>query len=234
LRQEAPGPWTDTPQGWFRGDYPTQAPAHIDGRRPGDIRNDGPVPVSMESFRQPSVHAAWPAEPTVTNHEVRTPVTHPHQPRQPQGGRGRPRRHRTRNVVIGLLIVVVGLAGAAGIAYKLSHRNDRTLPPVNVTTTVPAGGVQNPAQTVREYFAAINHRRYLEAWRLGGEREPYSVFRKGYVGTAHDTVTILSVSGNIVTARLAALQANGTLKKYQGTYTVRNGMITATNVQQIN
>jgi len=134
--------------------------------------------------------------------------------------------------VIGLLIAVVGLGGAAGIAYKLSHRTYRTLPPVNVTTTVPAGGAQNPAQTVREYFAAINHRRYLEAWRLGGATEPYAVFRKGYVGTAHDTVTILSVSGNVVTARLAALQANGTLKNYQGTYTVTNGVITATNVQQ--
>jgi hypothetical protein len=133
--------------------------------------------------------------------------------------------------VIGLLLAVVGLCGAAGIAYKLSHRTYRTLPPVNVTTTVP-GGVQDPAQTVREYFAAINHRRYLEAWRLGGETEPYAVFRKGYVGTAHDTVTILSVSGNVVTARLRALQANGTLKNFQGTYTVTNGVITATNVQQ--
>jgi hypothetical protein len=47
-------------------------------------------------------------------------------------------------------------------------------------------------------------------------------------------VTILSVNGNLVTARLVALQANGTVKTYQGTYTVANGVISATNVQQTN
>jgi hypothetical protein len=46
-------------------------------------------------------------------------------------------------------------------------------------------------------------------------------------------VTILSVSGNVVTARVAALQTDGTLKTYQGTYTVNNGVISQFNVHQI-
>ena len=161
-------------------------------------------------------------------------MTRPRQPGHGQGGRGRPRQHRGRNVAIGLLIVVVGLCGAAGIAYKLSHRTDRTLPPVNVTTTVPATAGQNPAQTVREYFAAINHRRYVEAWRLSGAKEPYALFRKGYVGTLHDAVTIVAVKGDVVTAKLSAVQATGKIKTYQGTYTVTNGIISSSNIVQTN
>ena len=137
--------------------------------------------------------------------------------------------------MIGLLIAVVGLGAAAGIAYKLSHRTYRTLPPVNVTTTVPAGGAQNPAQTVREYFAAINHRRYLEAWQLhgGAATETYAKFRVGYANTLHDSVTIVSVNGNVVTAVLKAEQTDGSIRVYRGTYTVSNGIISATDVVRI-
>jgi hypothetical protein len=46
-------------------------------------------------------------------------------------------------------------------------------------------------------------------------------------------VTILSTSGNVVTARLAATQTNGTVKTYQGTYTVTNGVISSTDVQRV-
>jgi hypothetical protein len=163
-------------------------------------------------------------------------MTRPQRPRQPQGGRGRPGQHRTRNVVIGLLIAVVGLCGAAGIAYKLSHRTDRALPPVTVYKTVTPGAGLSPAQTVRAYFAAINHRRYLEAWQLrgGAATEPYAKFRVGFAGTARDNVTILAVNGDVVTARLVALQTNKTIKTYMGTYTVTGGIISSTNVQQIN
>jgi hypothetical protein len=133
-------------------------------------------------------------------------------------------------MVVGLLIALVGLSGVAGIAYKLSHRPGRTLPPVTVYKTVQPGSGQDPAMTVREYFAAINHHRYLEAWRLSGAREPFLKFQAGYAGTLHDAVTILAVNGDTVTARLAAMQTNGTLKTYKGTYTVSNGIITATDV----
>jgi hypothetical protein len=43
----------------------------------------------------------------------------------------------------------------------------------------------------------------------------------------------LSVSGNVVTARLAAQQTDGTVRTYQGTYTVRNGAIVDFNVRQV-
>jgi len=98
---------------------------------------------------------------------------------------------------------------------------------------VPATGSQDPVLTVREYFTAINHHRYLVAWRLTGESETFASFKAGFAGTLHDSVTIQSVAGNVVTARLAAAQTNGTVKTYQGTYTVTNGVISATDVQQV-
>jgi hypothetical protein len=135
--------------------------------------------------------------------------------------------------MLALIITTIGLAGVAGIAYKLSHRPHRlSSPQVTVTRTITPG-VQDPALTVRQYFAAINHHRFMAAWRLSGAREPYATFRAGFAGTLYDTVTILSTQGNVVTAQLVATQTNGKVKTYQGTYTVNNGMITATNVHQV-
>jgi hypothetical protein len=238
-RVAAQDAWSEAPENWFRSSGSDQGPAAEQtvgpGWRASGGRGDGPVPVPIEPFQQPSVHAAWPAAPAPapTRRDGNRPGTRPQQPGPGHAGSGRPGQHRARNVVLGLLIAIVGLGGIAGIAYKLSHRNDRTLPPVKVTTTVPAQGSGNPALTVREYFAAINHRRYLEAWRLSGERQPYATFRTGYAGTLHDTVMILSVNGDVVTARLVATQTTGKIKTYQGQYTVTNGVISATNVQQL-
>jgi len=43
----------------------------------------------------------------------------------------------------------------------------------------------------------------------------------------------VSVRGDVVTARLVALQADGTFKTYQGTYIVDNGVITKSDVAQV-
>ena len=77
------------------------------------------------------------------------PGTQSTEPTRRPAGRGSRGSHRARNVTLALLIAVVGLAGVAGIIYKLSHRQDRALPPVTVTTTVPATSAANPARTVR-------------------------------------------------------------------------------------
>jgi hypothetical protein len=98
-----------------------------------------------------------------------------------------------------------------------------------------AGPSADPAGTVRAYFAAINNRDYARAWKLGGQNtgSSYSSFVSGLTTTANDTVTILSVAGKVVTARLTALQTDATVKTYQGTYTVSNGVITGFNVRQV-
>jgi len=89
--------------------------------------------------------------------------------------------------------------------------------------------------TVRAYYSAINNRRYARAWRLGGRNSgsTYQSFVSGFATTAHDRVTIQFVSGNIVTAEVAARLTDGTVNTYQGTYFVHHGVITEFNVHQI-
>lgn len=94
---------------------------------------------------------------------------------------------------------------------------------------------RSPAATVRAYFTAINNQDYTRAWHLGGRYtgSSYSAFVSGFQGTAHDIVTILSVSGNVVTARLAARQTDRSVRTYQGTYRVSHGVITRFHVAQV-
>jgi cytoskeletal protein RodZ len=104
-----------------------------------------------------------------------------------------------------------------------------------VRPTVPARTPAGPAATVRAYVAAINGHDYARAWRLGGRNtgQSYPSFVSGFSTTARDTLTIMSVSGGIVTARLTAQQTDGTVETYQGTYTVHSGVIVGFDVLQV-
>jgi Protein kinase domain len=176
------------------------------------------------------------------------------------GPAGQARRRSRGAVAAGVAAILIVLVAAAGAAYVVRHRIGGSSPsaasppaatgPAGVSTgasaspspsaapSTPATAVPPPnalAATVRAYYVAINHHRYLRAWRLGGRNtgETYPAFVSGFTGTAHDGVTVQSVSGNVVTAQLAAEQANGTVKTYQGTYTVAGGVITQFNVHQL-
>ena len=96
------------------------------------------------------------------------------------------------------------------------------------TTAVPAASTHlGPAATVRAYYRAINNHNYARAWHLGGRftGSSYSAFAAGFQGTAHDKVSVVSVTGNVVTARLAARQTDGSVRTYQGTYWVTHGVV---------
>ena len=99
----------------------------------------------------------------------------------------------------------------------------------------PVSNPMRPTDTVRAYVTAINGRHYTRAWRLGGRNVSgsYRSFVSGFAGTARDTLTILSVSGHVVTARLGARQTDGTVDTYQGTYTVHHGVIIGADVVQL-
>ena len=99
----------------------------------------------------------------------------------------------------------------------------------------PARRRMRPTATVRAYIAAINSQHYARAWGLGGWNTGCSDpgFVSGFTGTAKDTLTILSASGHVVTARLTARQTDGTVNTYQGTYTVHHGVITGFDVIQL-
>jgi cytoskeletal protein RodZ len=170
-----------------------------------------------------------------------------------------PRRHR-RNwaAVLGLaLLVTLGFVGytiltgsshatktspaAANHAGTHAGRT-RTSPgpkPTRVAPSphpsTPARRPMRPAATVRAYITAINRHHFARAWRLGGRNAggSYPAFVSGFAGTARDTLTIVSVSGDVVTARLSALQTDGTVNTYQGTYTVHHGVIIGFDVAQV-
>ncbi|WP_328392388.1 protein kinase [Streptomyces sp. NBC_00390] len=103
------------------------------------------------------------------------------------------------------------------------------------TSNPPTTPATAPAQqVVEDYFAAINAKDYARAWDLGGKNlgGTYDSFVEGLAETVSDTVTIESVSGDTVTMRLDALQTDGTHQFFAGTYTVRNGVIVAADVQR--
>jgi hypothetical protein len=132
------------------------------------------------------------------------------------------------------------LAGGAIVVLRdrsLLHPTPPTSPtptastPTSAVTSAPS----SPAATVRLYVSAINSHDYAQAWRLGGDNSgsTYQGFVDGFTTTERDTVTILSVSGHLVRARVAALQTNGVVQTYQGNYTVNHGVITAFSIRQV-
>ena len=112
-------------------------------------------------------------------------------------------------------------------------------PSGSATSARPSGSATSqltgPAATVRTYVAAINGHDYARAWRLGGRNtgRSYPSFVSGFSTTVRDTLTIVSVSGDVVTARLTAQQTDGTVDTYQGTYTVDSGVIIGFDVLQV-
>ncbi|MGB6452999.1 MAG: protein kinase [Streptosporangiaceae bacterium] len=204
------------------------------GVPPRASRSPAGEPELARNFLTPGTPGAdsWSRQPQPSAPADYQQGTWPAQPSRVSSGRGRPARHTGRSVTIALLVVlfVAGVAGA--VAYRLAHRTDSATPPAAATTTVtvPPPG---PATIVRDFFTAINHQRYFVAWGLTAKTEPYAKFAAGYAGTERDAVTIESVSGNIVTARLAAVQTSGIVKHYEGTYTITNGRISSADVQQI-
>jgi hypothetical protein len=147
--------------------------------------------------------------------------------RERLSGRGKGRR----SVVLIAVIAVVCAVLVGGVAYELAARHSPTSPPAagSSGSTVQA----NPAATVKAYFAAINEHRFLKAWELVGERGSFKTFAAGFAGTAHDAVRIVSVKGDVVTATLTATQQDGSAKTFSGTYTVTNGVIESSDVQEL-
>ncbi len=162
----------------------------------------------------------------------------PPQPRDYQPS-ARPRQSRRTGRKFAACLVGVAVIGLlAGFGYKLLHHSPAANPPPTQSTGTVLP--RDPAAVVRAYFKAINEHRYLRAWRLVGggtagssAGTAFPQFRNGYVGTRLDKLTVLSTKGDVVTARLMALQDDGIIKIYQGTYTVSGGMIIASDVHLV-
>lgn len=140
----------------------------------------------------------------------------------------------TLRAVLVAIAVLAALAALSGAGYKLFGH--AAAAPRSVPTNRPRGASHgSPAATVEALFAAINKHDYAAAWKLSDDTgsETFSQFEAGFAQTAHDTVTILSINGDVVRARLIAKQTDGTVKYFRGTYTVVGGVIVAAKVHLV-
>jgi cytoskeleton protein RodZ len=189
------------------------------------------------------VHRAPGAQPEVSLDELFTPV-------QVSG-----RRRLGWTPVLGLaLVMMIGSVGyvvlsgsppaatipSAAADHEVTHagRSRTSDHPATVAPTVrhtARARTTGPAATVGAYVAAINGHDYARAWSLGGRNtgRSYPSFVSGFSATARDTLTIVSVSGDVVAARLTAQQTDGTVSTYQGTYTVDRSVIVGFDVRQV-
>ncbi len=173
---------------------------------------------------------AWPAgQPP-----QRSGPPGPYRPQPP-----RKRRRGLAVVATGVFLLAVIAAGLAVLKHHNSQLNGG--PTVASSTPATGGGVSvpvTPATVVRRYYAAISRRDYARAWKLGGDNTKTSYAQFGGSGLqpapAGRGRPSLKLGGvDQVAAGIVAVQADGSVKKFEGTYLVRSGVITSFNVHQV-
>ncbi|MFE7311822.1 hypothetical protein ACFU7T_01715 [Streptomyces sp. NPDC057555] len=97
------------------------------------------------------------------------------------------------------------------------------------TTPDPTPTADSPSALVERFYAAINAHDFATAWELGGKNiggAAYGDWVAGYGTTRQITVSAMgTTSPDKAGAVVRALQNDGTVKVYQGTYTVSDGTI---------
>src|SRR5882757_2285380 len=164
-------------------------------------------------------------------------------------------KHQVRRIPAALLLsgALLTAATACGSAGAGSGTDTGTSPaPSTVTATVtqpaapttnttsaqpsppPSTAQQNAPMIVVAYFNAINAHDYQAAWDLGGKNlgGSYAAFAAGFADTVSDTVHIVDNTNTTVRITLDALQTDGSVKSFAGTYTVRGGEIVGASVRQ--
>ena len=139
----------------------------------------------------------------------------------------------------------LGVAGGTGEWQVVAGQAQPSAPPSTNAQAAPPAAPTTPASpsanagtssaqaVVEQYFAAINAGNYALAWSLGGKNiapGSYNSFVQGFAGTSSDNVTVVSTSGNTVSVELDATQTDGSHKYFAGTYTVKNGVIVASDI----
>jgi serine/threonine protein kinase len=234
-----PTAWADPAQGQAPPSGPTDPLPLAPTSYPA-----GPQPGQYPAGPQAGQHPSWPEAPQSRY------VVPPPAPSRYTGDTYTPQPQRRSWMGAVLIVAVILVLGLAGALYAVLRSHGTSTPSSSSSSTIsspsasqtsssppvtpPPPVAAGPASTVQAYIAAINAHDYQKAWNLGGDNtgQSYSQFVQGFNGTAKDTLTVQSVSGNVVTAQLEALQSDGTVKNYQGTYTVTNGVITNFNITQ--
>jgi len=90
---------------------------------------------------------------------------------------------------------------------------------------------------VTQFYQDITDQDYSAAWAIGGSNlnggVGYDAWVAGYSATASISLGTFSYFGSDqCSVDISALQTDGTVKTYSGTYTVENGVIVAANIVQ--
>ncbi|MFC9881515.1 hypothetical protein ACFVJW_18260 [Streptomyces libani] len=114
-----------------------------------------------------------------------------------------------------------------------------TMPPTDLETPSPSDlspSPDNASAIVEEYYRDINAGDFSGAWDLGGKNiggSSYSKWVSGFDTTAHIELSAVNDgSPGQVGAVLRATQTDGSVRVYQGTYTVSDGAIVSADITQ--
>jgi len=145
-----------------------------------------------------------------------TSSTLPDQPAVPRP----PRRRYWIGVAAAAVIAIISTAIVVGLNHHSQSGNQSTRKHAAALT---------PDGAVMAFSNALNHKDWLQAWRLEGQyvprQKPYKVWRQGYQTTYDNNITITSTDGNTVTVLLVAIQARGQALIFHKAFTVRKGPI---------
>jgi hypothetical protein len=134
----------------------------------------------------------------------------------------------------GAAVIVLHLRSGTGTPIGGGTTTITTTPTTHPPSSPASAPPTSPRAVVTDFFNALNAHDYRTAWQLDQyvhSSETYAQFKNGYeTTTQHQTVTIVSVNGNVVTIRLTALQTDGTTRYYSGTKTVQNGTIVGSQI----
>ncbi len=160
---------------------------------------------------------------------------------------------------VGILLVLVAIV--LGFGYNPNAPNPSQAPvaattpatsaattPATPAATTPATPAATPASAqpqfanadavVNQFYEDITDDDYSAAWALGGDNiangASYATWAAGYADTTASIAlgTVSDFGSDQVQAQLSATQLDGTLKTYEGTYTVENGVIVAAEIVQ--
>ncbi|WP_432144059.1 hypothetical protein [Streptomyces sp. bgisy084] len=114
-----------------------------------------------------------------------------------------------------------------------------TLPPTDFPSPTPSDlspSPDNASAVVEEYYRDINAGDFSAAWDLGGKNiggTSYSEWKSGFGTTVNIELSAVNDgSSGQVSAVLRATQTDGSVRVYQGTYTVSDGAIVSADISQ--
>ncbi|MEU4113444.1 hypothetical protein AB0F71_02955 [Kitasatospora sp. NPDC028055] len=108
---------------------------------------------------------------------------------------------------------------------------------VAVTPSTPSPSLLGPRAVVERYYQDLNSRDYLDAWNLGGSNIAQVSYDR-WVGGFSTTTEIDAAASDdatvpgMVNVFIRAVQSDGTVKWFGGTYTVTGGVITGAHITQ--